>query len=102
MDVYMVSYDLSFGEREDYAELYEAIENCGNATRVLKSAWMIAADGVTDAAICEHLEQHIDAEDKLFVAKIAADRGTPQYSNANLDADTLDRMHRSWSWWNMR
>lgn len=51
MDVYVVSYDLSLSEREDYTGLYKAIDNCGDANRVLESTWIIAANGTTDAAI---------------------------------------------------
>jgi len=70
MTTYLISYDLAEPER-DYAALEKAIQNYGAYCHLQKSVWLIVCEvGVT--AIRDDLKTCLDANDKLFIAKVSS------------------------------
>ena len=68
MPVFAISYDLI--KRKDYPELWAELERIG-AQRYLLSQWAVRrAEGVTAASLRDHLNDFVDGDDRLFVARI--------------------------------
>ena len=66
MPCYVVSYDLR--KSRDYESLYEAIKSYGSWAHVLESTWAIVTDK-THVEVRDHLLEHIDDDDGIFVVK---------------------------------
>lgn len=66
MPSYLVTYDLNV-PGQDYKDLIEALEGRFQATRILKSAWLVNTSGTANDLAYE-LYKHMDASDGLFVA----------------------------------
>ncbi len=79
MKTYMIGYDLD-RPGQDYPELIEAIKNYGWWWHHLDSTWIIRTDS-SAAQIRDYLQQFIDPNDELLVARLsgeAAWRGIPE------------------------
>lgn len=67
MSCYIISYDLRKPGR-NYNSLYEAIKSYGTWAHILESLWAIVTTK-SAVEIRDHLLQHMDANDGLFVVK---------------------------------
>ena len=68
MPVFSISYDLI--KRKDYPELWAELARIG-AQRYLLSQWALRrGDTVTASDLRDHLLEFIDADDRLFVARV--------------------------------
>ncbi len=67
MACYIVSYDLRQPGR-NYNALYEALRTYSQWARVNESVWAIVTSS-SAVQIRDHLSQHVDANDRLFVIK---------------------------------
>jgi hypothetical protein len=68
MPVFSISYDLI--KRKDYQTLWAELARIG-AQKYLLSQWAVRrAEGVTATALGNHLRKFIDADDRLFIARI--------------------------------
>jgi hypothetical protein len=63
MNVYLVTYELI--KRKDYPELYKALRAFPYC-HCTHSAWVIKTT-LSDTQLRDHLQQHIDNDDKLVV-----------------------------------
>lgn len=71
MPVFLISYDLI--KRKDYDTLLAELARIG-AQRYLLSQWAVQrGEAVTAPALRDHLKQFIDADDRLFVARLGSD-----------------------------
>lgn len=68
MNSYLISYDL-MAPAKDYPKLISAIKDYGTYAKVLESCWVIKSSD-TAKTITDNLKNYIDANDKLFVAKL--------------------------------
>lgn len=68
---FIVSYDLlgRDGKPERYAELIAAIKDYGYWGKLTLSTWIVVSDGTAEA-IRDELNQHLEAEDRIFVAPL--------------------------------
>ena len=69
MNSYLISYDL-MAPNKDYSKLISAIKEYGTYAKVLESCWIVKSSN-TAKEIRDNLKNHIDANDKLFVVKLA-------------------------------
>ncbi len=71
MKAYLIGYDLISPGR-DYSRLIEAIKSYGSWCHALESTWLVST---TQSAgqIRDHLRQFIDANDRLFVARLSGE-----------------------------
>jgi hypothetical protein len=67
MATYIVSYDLQTPGK-DYKDLIDALKSYGTYWHNLGSTWCIVTSK-THVEVRDHLRKHIDANDKLLVAK---------------------------------
>lgn len=67
MPCYIISYDLRKPGR-NYDSLYEAIKSYGTWAHILESLWAVVTSK-SAAQIRDHLAEHLDANDGLFVVK---------------------------------
>lgn len=67
MACYIVSYDLRQPGR-NYNALYEALRTYNQWARVNESVWAIVTPS-SAVQVRDHLAQHVDANDRLFVIK---------------------------------
>lgn len=67
MTCYIISYDLRAPSR-DYEQLYTAIKSYGKWAHINESVWAIVTDS-NAVAVRDHLLQHMDQSDRLFVIK---------------------------------
>lgn len=68
MPAYLVTYDLHHGSRDDYEDLYAAIESYGVWARVTESTWIVVTDDKpTD--VRDRLFSCMDEQDRLFILK---------------------------------
>lgn len=67
MTIYAISYDLN--KAKDYQKLWDALK-ASNAHRILESVWLMdVKSDWTPAQLLKWLEQYVDSDDSLFVAK---------------------------------
>lgn len=71
MNSYIVSYDLTAPNR-DYSSLIDAIKSYGTYAKVLESCWIIKSSDKS-STIRDNLSNHIDSDDRLFVAKLTGE-----------------------------
>ena len=84
MSLYIISYDLI--NQKNYPKLSSAIEGYQIWCRPLLSVWVIkTSDNATK--IRDNLLNHMDADDKLLILKIAAPTEGATY---NLSAEVID------------
>lgn len=69
MATFLITYDLCKPGR-DYDELFEAIKAYGTYSHPVESVWLISTS-LDVSSVCDDLQSHIDANDKLFVIKVA-------------------------------
>ncbi len=67
MTCYIVSYDLIAPGR-NYEALYTALKSYSKWARINESLWAVVTTS-TAPQIRDHLQQHMDANDRLFVIK---------------------------------
>jgi hypothetical protein len=70
MPAYIICYDLI--KRKDYPELFKAIKALGSWWHCLDSTWIVVNDGPS-TTIRNTLQKHIDADDRLLVAKLSGE-----------------------------
>lgn len=70
MNTYIITYDLS-DPGQDYNALIERIEGYGTREKIQQSVWLIVTSETAEE-IWDHLQQCLDGNDKLFVAKVSA------------------------------
>lgn len=68
MTTYMIGYDL-ITPGKDYKDLIDAIKTYTGWWHCLDSTWMIKSDS-TATQIRDHLQKHVDKNDKLLVASM--------------------------------
>ena len=72
MKVFVVSYDLRNAEREQYQNLYDALNEMGGR-EVLESTWTLKLkDEWTCEKVAKELLQFMDKDDGIFVTQITA------------------------------
>lgn len=71
MSNFIVTYDLLAPDK-DYEELISAIKDYGTYSKVTESCWIIKSSK-SSSQILEHLKNHIDFNDRLFVAQLTRD-----------------------------
>jgi hypothetical protein len=71
MPAYIVTYDL-IAPRKDYNSLYAAIKTYGTHWHMLESNWIVVTDD-SASEIWHNLSQHLDDNDKLFIARMTND-----------------------------
>lgn len=71
MSNFIVTYDLLAPDK-DYEELISAIENYRTYSKVTESCWIIQSSK-SSSEILKHLKNHIDSNDRLFVAQLTRD-----------------------------
>ncbi len=64
MSCYLIQYDLR--KSRDYGSLYEAIKSYAYWAHILESSWAVLTTK-SAAEVCNHLLQHMDADDGIFV-----------------------------------
>lgn len=82
MHSYIISYDLIADK--DYSSLYKAIKNYGTYAHVLESVWIVNSS-TSSVDIRDNLKSFLDADDKIFVAKL-----TGQSAWINLNKEVAD------------
>lgn len=87
---YLVTYDLI--KTKDYPKLYEGIKSSatGGWAHILGSVWIVNSDK-TSKEMVEHIKQHMDNDDKLFVAPI----DTSKWCSINLPQEKVDWLKQS-------
>lgn len=68
IQLYLITYDLNKPEQH-YNALYTAIKSTGHWCHGMQNTWFVKSSH-TASAIRDHLKQHIDSNDKLFVAQV--------------------------------
>ncbi len=71
MAAFMISYDLNT-PGQDYKELLDAIRAYGVTWHCLDSTWIVIHPGPA-TAIRDNLVKHIDANDRLIVARLTGE-----------------------------
>lgn len=71
MAAYIIGYDLN-KPGQDYTSLFESIKKIGTWWHCLDSTWIVIST-LTSSQIRDRLVKHIDANDKLLVAKLAGE-----------------------------
>lgn len=70
MKPYTVSYDLR--RQRNYQNLYDALSTYPQAVRILESIWLLTTSR-SAVEIRNHLSQHIDGDNRLFVAALTGE-----------------------------
>lgn len=70
--VQLVTYDLR--KRKDYPELFKALNTYPTRWHCLDSVWLLVTPK-TAAQVRDHLIQHIDSDDLLFVTRLGQGAG---------------------------
>src|SRR5258708_19898505 len=73
MPAYVIHYDLYKGDRTDYQELYDALENA-KAVRASESTWFIAT-GWDVVRLRDWVGKHLHKKDVLAVNVLAVGNG---------------------------
>lgn len=68
MNTYLITYDL-VSPGQNYTNLFAAIRGLGSNCKPLLSTWIVRSN-LTAGQIRDTLAQHVDANDKIFVAFI--------------------------------
>ncbi|HZG12475.1 MAG TPA: CRISPR-associated protein Cas2 [Kurthia gibsonii] len=68
MATYIISYDLVKAGSKDYSNLYSAIKSLGKWAKVVESTWVVVSE-LSSVEIRDSLTLHMDAEDRIIVAK---------------------------------
>lgn len=88
MPVYHISYDLRKKREFNYEHLMDALRSYTNWCHMLESDWaVVTSQSASD--VCNHLRQHIDKGDCLFVGRLSRDAATFGFSHKI--CDWLDR-----------
>ena len=73
MASYIITYDLAKPDR-NYPKLIEGIKKLtGTWARPVQSTWIVAGNEITCVYVRDTLRQLIDANDKLFVARLTGE-----------------------------
>ena len=68
--VYLISYDLH-KPVQNYDELYTKLKGFSNYLHPLESTWLVNTNW-SAKQIFQHLSPALDSDDKIFIAKLAA------------------------------
>lgn len=68
MSAFLITYDLN-RPGQDYKRLVEAIESYGTYWHFMQNAWVIRSSS-SASQVRDYLQQYIDANDKLFIARL--------------------------------
>lgn len=71
MNSYIISYDL-MTPGKDYSYLISAIKEYGTYAHILESVWVVKSSN-NSSSIRDNLSQHMDSNDKLFVARLTGE-----------------------------
>ena len=82
MSLHIIDYDLSNPGR-NYDDLISAIKSYDWA-KICKSSWVVSTDNST-SSIRDNLRQYLDANDRIFVAKL-----TGSWAAYGLPKDVVD------------
>ena len=91
MKAYVVTYDLNRPGR-NYPELWAAIKSYGTYYRIQGSVWLIQTSR-SAAQVRDHLRQHIDASDTLFVGRLSGEAAWAGQLDSAWLKDVLESAH---------
>lgn len=82
MSAFLITYDLN-RPGQNYKKLFDAIESYGIYWHFMQNAWVIRSAN-SASQVRDHLKQYIDANDKLFVARL----GETAWTGFNTDGNS--------------
>lgn len=68
MSTFLIAYDLTEKDSEDYQKIIGAIKAYGTWARVTESTWIIVSEDKA-SAVRDNLKQYMKSDDRLFVLK---------------------------------
>ncbi|KFX64250.1 hypothetical protein KBK24_0121685 [Burkholderia sp. K24] len=72
MSVYLVGYDLTKKQIQQYDNLFAAIKAYGTWWHGLDSTWMVVSSD-TAAQIRDNLQRHMHSDDRLLVIRVSGE-----------------------------